>query len=153
MKIAFSYYPLLGRECDVLYRPLHPLSISAHRIDEKTLDRFWLPGKPAVGSISHLVRGKNRPAGIGYLHNLDVRRTEWSRRAEHLMSETSPAETEQYARMLSAHLARLESMVNAARSAMVIMYVPDSGYDFAGFVIIALVNLLLPTMVPKCAVL
>lgn len=29
----------------------------------------------------------------------------------------------------------------------------DSGYDFAGFVIIALVNLLLPTMVPKCAVL
>ena len=79
---------------DVLCRPLHPLSTSEHRMDERTLDRFWLPGKPAVGSISHLARGKNRPAGISYLHNLDVRRTEWSRRAEHLMSESSPAETE-----------------------------------------------------------
>lgn len=76
-------------------------------------------------SISHLVREKNRPARISYLHDLDVRRTEWSRRAEHLMSESSPAETEQYAGMLRAHLARLKSLVNAAGSAMVIMYVPD----------------------------
>jgi GDSL-like lipase/acylhydrolase family protein len=76
-------------------------------------------------SISHLVREKNRPARVSYLHDLDARRREWSQRAAYLMSESTPEETERYTGMLRAHLTRLKSMVNGAGSEVVILYVPD----------------------------
>lgn len=76
-------------------------------------------------SISHLVREKNRPARITYLHDLDTRRSEWSQRAAHLMSESSEEETDRYTGMLKAHLTRLKSLVNDAGSEMVVVYVPD----------------------------
>jgi len=76
-------------------------------------------------SISHLVREKNRPARISYLHDLDARRSEWSQRAAYLMAESSQEETERYAGMLKAHLTRLKSLVNDAGSEIVIVYLPD----------------------------
>jgi len=76
-------------------------------------------------SISHLVREKNRPARVSYLHDLDARRSEWSQRAAHLIAESSRDETERYAGMLKAHLTRLKSLVNDTGSEMVIVYVPD----------------------------
>ncbi|HEY6085440.1 MAG TPA: GDSL-type esterase/lipase family protein [Nitrospira sp.] len=76
-------------------------------------------------SLSHLVREKNRPARVGYLHDLDVRRAEWSHRVNYLMTETAASETQTYSVMLIDHLQRTQKIVRSANAGLVLMYVPD----------------------------
>lgn len=76
-------------------------------------------------SLSHLVREKNRSTRVGYLHDLEERRTEFSKRTVHLISESAPGMTEDYSHMLIEHLQRLRTLVDAAKAGMVVMLVPD----------------------------
>lgn len=76
-------------------------------------------------SLSHLVREKNRPARVGYLHDLDLRREEWSKRSNYLMSTGDTEERRQYIDLLGRHLARVKERADAAQAALVLMLIPD----------------------------
>jgi len=76
-------------------------------------------------SLSHLVREKNRSTRVDYLHDLEVRRAEFSKRTGHLISELTTSMTERYSSMLIEHLQRLSTLAEAAKAEMVVMLVPD----------------------------
>ncbi|MGE5711763.1 MAG: SGNH/GDSL hydrolase family protein [Nitrospira sp.] len=76
-------------------------------------------------SLSHLVREKNRSARVGYLHDLEMRRAEFSRRISHLISESASGTTDSYSGMLIEHLQRLRTLVHTAKAELVVMVVPD----------------------------
>jgi lysophospholipase L1-like esterase len=76
-------------------------------------------------SLGHLVREKNRPARVGYLHDLDLRRTEWSQRANYLMGQGNGNEMEQYVEILTNHIRRLKESTIAMKATLVVMLIPD----------------------------
>ncbi len=75
-------------------------------------------------SLSHLVREKNRPARVGYLHDLNLRRQEWSARSGYMMRSDDPDERRQ-ADLLGRHLARLKDRADTAKAQLVLMLIPD----------------------------
>ncbi|BFU93732.1 MAG: protein of unknown function [Nitrospira sp.] len=76
-------------------------------------------------SLSHLVREKNRPVRIGYLHDLDLRREEWSKRPNYLMGSGDPDERQRHIDLLGRHLARLKERADDAQAKLVLMLIPD----------------------------
>lgn len=76
-------------------------------------------------SISHLVREKNRPVRIGYLHDLDLRREEWSKRPNYLMGSGDTDERRGHIELLSRHLARLKARAADVQAKLVLMLIPD----------------------------
>lgn len=76
-------------------------------------------------SLSHLVREKNRPARVGYLHDLDRRREEWSKRPNYLMVSGDPDEQRRHVELLSRHLARVKERADATQATLVLMLIPD----------------------------
>ena len=78
-----------------------------------------------VKSLSHIIREKNRPTRVAYLHDLDVRRTEWSRHVDYLMVEADRKEMQKQVDMLREHFLRLKALVSDIKAGLVVMYVPD----------------------------
>ncbi|MBA5867361.1 MAG: hypothetical protein GDA67_11785 [Nitrospira sp. CR1.3] len=76
-------------------------------------------------SLGHLVREKNRPARVGYLHDLDLRRDEWSRRANYLMGPGNEGEQKVYTELLAGHLKRLKETTADLKAKLVVMLIPD----------------------------
>ncbi|MDF0643550.1 MAG: SGNH/GDSL hydrolase family protein [Nitrospira sp.] len=76
-------------------------------------------------SLSHLVREKNRSVRVGYLHDLDLRREEWSKRPNYLMGSGDPGEQRRQIELLDRHLARLKERVDAAQATLVVLLIPD----------------------------
>jgi len=76
-------------------------------------------------SLSHLVREKNRPARIGYLHDLDLRREEWSKRPSYLMGAGDAEERRRYSDLLGRHLARMKERADAVKAKLLLMLIPD----------------------------
>jgi lysophospholipase L1-like esterase len=74
-------------------------------------------------SFSDRIREKNRVTRVDYLHNLDVRRAEWAKRENYLM--TKHPNEEQYERLLDDYLARIKRIVSDAGGILVVMYIPD----------------------------
>lgn len=76
-------------------------------------------------SMSHLVRERNRPARVAYLHDLDQRRADWSQRAHYLMAQSNVSDSDKYVDMLSQHLQRIRAIVALKKASLVVMYIPD----------------------------
>lgn len=76
-------------------------------------------------SLSDRIREKNRTKRVPYLHDLDARRAEWSKRPTYLMTDEPQGNDEEYERLLSDYLARLKQTAEDHGAELVVMYIPD----------------------------
>lgn len=76
-------------------------------------------------SLGHLIREKNRPARVAYLHDMDLRRIEWSQRANYLMDRGNGRDLDLYAGLLADHFRRLKDSTIALKAILVVMLIPD----------------------------
>ena len=71
------------------------------------------------------IRQKNRTTRIGYLHDLDVRRTDWARRQNYLMTESADENAVRYENILKDYMIRLRQLSENSKASLVVLFIPD----------------------------
>lgn len=75
--------------------------------------------------LADSIRQKNRATRIGYLHDLDVRRADWARRPNYLMTESADENAVRYENILKEYMIRLRQLSEDSKAPLVMLFIPD----------------------------
>ena len=75
--------------------------------------------------LADSIRHKNRTTRIGYLHDFDLRRAEWAKRQNYLMTESTDENAARYENILKEYLIRLRQLSEDGKAPLVMLFIPD----------------------------
>ena len=78
-----------------------------------------------IKSLSDRVRDTNRMTRMEHLHDIEVRRAEWTKRENYLLAEGARSNTDKYERLVADYLAIFKRIATEHHAALVVMYIPD----------------------------